>query len=105
MLAEGEDGVVAAETEAVAERHPDRRAARRVRYEVEVARRVGALVVDGRRHGIVAQREHRDRRLDRSRSAEAMAGRAFRRRDGNRARLLLAERELDGGALRSEEHT
>ena len=38
--------------------------ARRVRHVVEVARRIGRLVIDGRMHDLIAQRQRRDDRLD-----------------------------------------
>src|SRR5213596_1585145 len=59
---EERDRVLASEAEAVRERGPDRLAAGHVRHDVDVTGRVGALLVDGRRHDAVADRQRgRDR--------------------------------------------
>src|ERR687888_834536 len=71
-------GVVAAEAEAIRDRHADVRVARLVRHVVQVALRVGRLVVDRRRHLAVANGQRREDRLDRARSAEAVTGCALR---------------------------
>ena len=53
---------------------------RRVRHVVEVAVRVGRLVVDRRRQDALLEREHRDDRLDAAGGAEEVAGHRLRRR-------------------------
>ena len=98
--ADDERGVVAAEPEGV--RDGDRQigqVARHVRDVVEIAVRVGLVVVDRRRRLLVDERLHGEDRLDGARRAEAMAGRALRRGDGELLRVLLAERELDHARL------
>src|SRR6267143_3452663 len=64
VLAEGQRRVGAAEAEGVRQRRLDVLLARLVRDVVEVAVRVGRLVVDRRRQHAVMQREHRGDRLD-----------------------------------------
>src|SRR5579862_2542361 len=99
MLAEDENRVVPAEAEAVAHCHPHGQSARPVGNAIEVARRIRSLEVDRRRHDAVAECKDGERRLDCAGSAEAVPGRALRRGHGDRARLLLAQGELDGGGL------
>src|SRR4029077_12722436 len=90
--AEQEDGVVAPEPEAVAERDVELSRARRVRNVVEVAARIRVFVVDRRWCDVVLDRENGDGCLDGSGGAEAVTDRAFDRRHRGRPCLLLAER-------------
>src|SRR5439155_1217238 len=70
VLAEGQRRVGAAEAEGVRQRRLDVLLARLVRDVVEVAVRVGRLVVDrGRQHAVI-EREHRGDRLDAAGGAE-----------------------------------
>src|SRR5579864_6273736 len=94
-LSKNDASVVTAEPERVRNGDGDVSVARCIRDVIEVALRVLDLVVDRRRELAVADREDGERRLDRTRGAEAMPGRALRAGDGRRARVLL----------RSEEHT
>ena len=98
-LPEDQAGVVAAEAEVVRQRDIDVDLPRLVRHVVEVALRVGSLVVDRRRNGIPLAGEDRQDRLDRAGGAEAVSGRAFGGGDGGAPRLVLAERNLDHARL------
>ena len=91
--------VGAAEGEVVRQGDVDRHLARHVRDVVEVARRVRVVVVDRRRRLAVDDRLDGEDGLDGARGAEAVAGRALRRRDGELARMLLAEGKLDHAGL------
>src|SRR5947207_1539791 len=86
--------VVAAEPERVRDGDVQvRNVARLVRDIVEVTVRIGIVVVDRRRRLAVDDRLHGEHGLDRAGRAEAVAGRALRRRDGElRLRVVLAER-------------
>src|SRR5207237_3519309 len=77
--AEEDAAVVAAEAHRVRERNLDLCLARLVRHVVEVARRVGVLVVDRRRELPVPQREDAHHRLDRARGRTAEAHVGLRR--------------------------
>ena len=68
--------------------------ARLVRDVVEVALRVGRLVVDRRREDALVEREHAHHRLDRAGRPEAVAGHRLRRRDRELVRVV-AEDLLD----------
>src|SRR5439155_16137480 len=76
-LAEGENGVVAAEPEAVPQSNVDGELAGEVGDAVEVALRVWSLVVDRRRSEVVAHREHRGGGLDCAGRAKAGARRSL----------------------------
>jgi hypothetical protein len=91
---------VAPEAERVRTRDVDvRSVAGFVRDVVEVAVRVGIVVVDRRRELPVAHGEHREHRFDRAGGAEAVPRRPLRRRDRRLASVLLAERELQDTRL------
>src|SRR6267142_610754 len=98
VLAEGQRRVGAAEAEGVRQRRLDVLLARLVRDVVEVAVRVGRLVVDrGRQHAVI-EREHRGDRLDAAGGAEEVARHRLGRRHGQLARVV-AEDALDGDGL------
>ena len=65
-----------------------------VRHVVEIAYRIGRLVVDRRRNDAVLHDERADRGFEAAGSAEEMAGHRFGGADGNLVRLL-AEHRLD----------
>src|SRR5438309_8849735 len=87
VAAEQEDGVVTAESEAVAERDVELSRARCVRNVVEVAARIRVFVVDRRWSDVALDRENGDSCLDGSGGAEAVTDRAFDRRHRRRPRL------------------
>ena len=96
---EHERGVVAAEPERVRDADLDLLVPRLVRDVVEVALRIGRVLVDRRREDAALEREDRERRFDRAGGAEGVPGRSLRRRDRRAVRLVLAERELQDSRL------
>src|SRR5580700_10900775 len=74
--------VETAEGEGVGERGAQRLPARLVGHVVEIAGRIGAEVVDGRRNDAVAQRHDDRNRLERAGGAERVSHHRLRRRDG-----------------------
>src|ERR1022692_4051800 len=91
---EGEGGVGAAETEGIVQRDADFLLARFVRHVIQIAFRIGILLVDGGRHDAVFDREHGKHRFNRAGRAERMSRHRFGRADPD-LRRALAENLLD----------
>src|SRR5439155_11128521 len=94
-LADHDAGVVPAEAERVRDADGDVGLPRLVRDVVEIALGVLLLVVDRRGQQAAFDGEHGEDGLDGARGAEAVAGRALRRRNADLRRVLLAQRLLD----------
>src|SRR5690349_11267266 len=77
--------VVSAEAEAVAHYRVQLALARRVRRIVQIAIRIGRVVVDGLRADVVLQRLHADDELHATARAEQMPELALRARDAHLA--------------------
>src|SRR5579862_5470348 len=90
--------VGAAETEGVRKHAFEGGFAGLVRYVVEIARRVGELVVNGRRQDLIAQCEHADTRFEAAGAAEQVAGHGFCGTDRQAVRVV-AEDALDGNGF------
>ena len=79
---EEQRGIGAAEAEGIRERVFDVGLARVVGHVIEIASRVGMLVVDGRRQNLVAQGQHADAGFEAAGAAEQMAGHGLGGADG-----------------------
>src|SRR5437588_7949773 len=75
--ADGDRAVVAAEAEAVGDCPADTRLASLVRHVIEIAVRVGRLVIDGRVNQAALDRQGGRDQLDAARSAEQVADHAL----------------------------
>src|SRR5262245_28458055 len=82
VLLEEQRGVGPAEAEGVVQRHLDRLLAGLVRDVVEIALRIGRLVVDGRRHDVARDRQRRDGRLQAAGRPQQVAGHRLGRAHG-----------------------
>src|SRR5687767_1653004 len=87
--------VSAPESKAVREHAIDFRLAGLVRNVIEIAFRIGDLVVYRRRQFLFADRKHRDNRFDPASGPEGMPGHRFSRADGKAVTRMFAEYLLD----------
>ena len=84
LFPENENGIVAAEAEAVAEGDVHPALPGQVGDDIEVAIGIGLFLVDRRRNDILEHCKHRYCSLERARRSEAMADSSFDRRHRNR---------------------
>ena len=102
-FAEHEAGIVPAKAQTVAERVFHLHGAAGVGNVIQVAFRVGLLVVDGGRRKLVAQRQRGEHGFHAACTAQQVAGHALGRNDGD-VPGMGTEHRMDGGGLAAVVH-